>query len=148
MSSWTQTLGGAPGLCGFPPALPFKGKWPSEGVMPHWSQLSKWLTTPSGVGSTHGFQEIDGRPPVVYVFKPIPCMECYYLCPETMAVMEFLFCSWWSKHLLRASPGSGARAQGWTVNIWLPVGGSAGGLQSSGGGGQGACSAEGRCGLS
>ena len=26
MSSWLQSLGGAPWLCGFPPALPFKGK--------------------------------------------------------------------------------------------------------------------------
>lgn len=61
--------------------------------MPHWSKLSESLTELSGVGLTHGFQEIDGRLPI-NVFKPIPDVESYYLCPQTMAVVEFLFCFW------------------------------------------------------
>lgn len=90
MLSCVQALGRVAWLRVFLLALPFK-------EMPfRRSNDTLVLSSQSAIQSRQALalpQEVDGMSPTVYFFKPIPRVACYYLCPETVAVMEFLFYS-------------------------------------------------------
>lgn len=77
-------------LHGFLLALPFKE------MLFRRSNDTLVLSSQSAIQSLQALalpQEVDRMSPTVYFFKPIPRVACYYLCPETMAVTEFLFYS-------------------------------------------------------